>query len=225
MATKRPSRLDEIGEESRRRILDAAEELFAEKGVDRTSFVDIAERSGISRGSIPWHFKNKDGLILAVVERALSRDVALTRDSAEARTDTGSGDLDAVIESIKQWMRRPTAAMRYTVLAHALTVGGDVARSYREFNERRRKASRLIIEMNAPQALEAVEDPDGLAAVFNAAIIGLHVQWILDPSFDLDGGLDTLKSLIQRAQEAAERRGARKASRRRKEPASARKRP
>ena len=68
-----PRRIDEIGEESRRRILDAAEELFAERGFDRTSFVDIAKRSGISRGSIPWHFKNKDGLVMAVVERAVER--------------------------------------------------------------------------------------------------------------------------------------------------------
>jgi TetR/AcrR family acrAB operon transcriptional repressor len=44
MTSSSVRRIDEIGEESRRRILDAAEELFAEKGFDKTSFVDIATR-------------------------------------------------------------------------------------------------------------------------------------------------------------------------------------
>ncbi|MFE2383795.1 TetR/AcrR family transcriptional regulator [Streptomyces misionensis] len=50
-------RIDEIGDESRRRILDAAEELFSEFGFDSTSIAGTAERSGISRapsrGNVP----------------------------------------------------------------------------------------------------------------------------------------------------------------------------
>lgn len=198
MATQRMRRVDEIGEESRRRILDAAEELFAEKGVDRTSFVDIAERSGISRGSIPWHFKNKDGLVLAVVERALSRETAVAMPS-----DAGNRDLDAVFDSIQQWMHRPTAAMLYTVMAHALSTDGDVARSYREFNVRRRKAARRIVAQDSAVGAAAGADAEVLAAVLNGAFIGLHLQWILDPTVDLDAGLDALKRLIAPGQDHA----------------------
>ncbi|HEX7306763.1 helix-turn-helix domain-containing protein, partial [Lentzea sp.] len=57
----------------RHRILDAAEELFAERGFHRTSFMDIARRSGTGRGTIPWHFKNKHVLAMAVVQRAAER--------------------------------------------------------------------------------------------------------------------------------------------------------
>lgn len=94
-------RIDEIGEESRRRILDAAEELFAERGFDRTSFVDISERSGISRGSLPWHFKNKDGLVVAVFERAIDRVISPERyQSTPALVEPDGFDLDEVLRSV-----------------------------------------------------------------------------------------------------------------------------
>ena len=63
-------RMSEIGDESRSRILDAAETLFLEKGYDRTTLVDVGKLAGISYGSIPWHFQNKQGLLFAVAERA-----------------------------------------------------------------------------------------------------------------------------------------------------------
>jgi TetR/AcrR family acrAB operon transcriptional repressor len=61
--------MSEIGDESRQRLIDAAEELFVEKGYDNTTVVEIGERAGISHGSIPWHFGNKPGLLMAVVVR------------------------------------------------------------------------------------------------------------------------------------------------------------
>ena len=63
-------RMSEIGDESRTRILDAAEILFLEKGYERTTLVDVGKLAGISYGSIPWHFQNKQGLLFAVAERA-----------------------------------------------------------------------------------------------------------------------------------------------------------
>jgi hypothetical protein len=63
---REPTRADQL--ESRSISISAVAELSAEKGFCNTTFVDIAERSGISRGSIPWHFGNKAGLLKAVVE-------------------------------------------------------------------------------------------------------------------------------------------------------------
>ena len=54
---------------TRHQLLDAAECLFAEKGVSRTSLNDIALAAGASRGAIYWHFKNKADLFNAMMER------------------------------------------------------------------------------------------------------------------------------------------------------------
>ena len=49
-----------------RRILEAAYEVFAEKGYRGSSMREIAERSGIKAGSIYNHFKNKEEIFEAV---------------------------------------------------------------------------------------------------------------------------------------------------------------
>ncbi|WP_016914555.1 TetR family transcriptional regulator [Vreelandella stevensii] len=54
---------------TREALLDAAEEVFFEKGVARTSLEQIARHAGLTRGAVYWHFKNKGDLFMALVER------------------------------------------------------------------------------------------------------------------------------------------------------------
>ena len=56
---------------TRAAILDAAEAAFASNGYRRTRMEDVAERADVAVGSIYLHFGNKDGLYLALVERAV----------------------------------------------------------------------------------------------------------------------------------------------------------
>ncbi|AQA17979.1 hypothetical protein BST95_06730 [Halioglobus japonicus] len=54
------------------RILDAAEDLFAEKGYRATSLGDVADRVGIRSPSLYNHFRNKEALYQAVLERLIT---------------------------------------------------------------------------------------------------------------------------------------------------------
>lgn len=56
--------------EGARSIIEAAEELFANKGFAAVSLMDIAERAGVSKANIFHHFESKDGLYLAVLRSA-----------------------------------------------------------------------------------------------------------------------------------------------------------
>jgi len=58
------------GEESRRRILDATVEIAGERGYEGTSIKLVSARAGLPASSIYWHFKDKDELIAAVIERS-----------------------------------------------------------------------------------------------------------------------------------------------------------
>jgi AcrR family transcriptional regulator len=55
----------------RQQILQAAFEAFAESGYDKTTMDDIVKRSGLSKGTLYWHFKNKHDLLLATIEMAM----------------------------------------------------------------------------------------------------------------------------------------------------------
>jgi AcrR family transcriptional regulator len=65
---RRRTRAD--GELSRERILVAATEIAAERGYDGTSIALVSAKCGLPASSIYWHFKDKDDLIAAVIERS-----------------------------------------------------------------------------------------------------------------------------------------------------------
>ena len=62
-------RIVKEAEERRNEILDVAEELFASKGYDKTSTGDILERIGIARGTLYYHFRSKEDILDAMIER------------------------------------------------------------------------------------------------------------------------------------------------------------
>lgn len=58
---------------TRDRIVDKADQLFYEQGFEHTSFAQIAEALGISRGNFYYHFKTKDEILDAVIGHRLVR--------------------------------------------------------------------------------------------------------------------------------------------------------
>lgn len=81
-------------EETRRRILDAAETEFARKGYDGTRLRDVALSVGVHHALLHHYFKDKEGLFRAVVERAIegvsSKAFELLRTSGDIRALTVS---------------------------------------------------------------------------------------------------------------------------------------
>ena len=52
--------------QTRMHIINAARKVFAERGVSRTTFDQIATAAGVTRGAIYWHFANKSELFFAM---------------------------------------------------------------------------------------------------------------------------------------------------------------
>lgn len=61
----RPARQNNV----REAVMKAAETLFASKGFRATSIRDIAQAANANPGSVSYHFKSKDGLLLAIYRR------------------------------------------------------------------------------------------------------------------------------------------------------------
>lgn len=54
--------------ETRQRIQDVARELFAEKGVQRTSLQDIASQLGITKPALYYHFSSREDLVRSILQ-------------------------------------------------------------------------------------------------------------------------------------------------------------
>ncbi|MFB4322477.1 TetR/AcrR family transcriptional regulator [Priestia sp. BR_2] len=62
-------RIVKKAEERKNEILDAADTLFGQKGFDGTSTNDILEKVGIARGTLYHHFKSKEDIMDALIDR------------------------------------------------------------------------------------------------------------------------------------------------------------
>ncbi|GAA3733339.1 AcrR family transcriptional regulator [Spinactinospora alkalitolerans] len=67
---RKTNRRNQLSDETRRRLLDAATEIAAERGYDGTSLTLITKRSGLPASSVYWHFGSKDELLAAVIEHS-----------------------------------------------------------------------------------------------------------------------------------------------------------
>jgi len=84
---------------SRRAILDAAEQLFAQRGYDRASLGEIGRRAGVSAALPTYFFGGKEQLYAAVLERLLAeRERRLEPLAAAAEQFERTGELRPALE-------------------------------------------------------------------------------------------------------------------------------
>jgi AcrR family transcriptional regulator len=169
----------------RAQIVAAAIDTIAELGYAGASFARIAERLGISRGLISYHFAGKDDLIKQVVHEAAEEAKGYIRPRIFAES-TGPATLRAYIESNLAFMRDH----RNNVIAMT-----EIARSA----EGRRT---FYSDVDVADAVRALEhglsgfqtagqlrpdfDPHVMAIAIRAAIEAASPLLALDPEFDID---------------------------------------
>lgn len=170
--------------ETRESILDAAERVFFERGVSRTTLDQIARAAGVTRGAVYWHFHNKSDLFNAVVER-----VRLPMESAFYRvletTDTLE-DLERLCATALAEVHRDERLQRvYTVLLlkceYTEDMGSliereraakeDVTGSLTRFFSRLQKTGRII----------TATEPRVLALALYAYMLGVYTDYLRSP--------------------------------------------
>jgi AcrR family transcriptional regulator len=158
-------------------LLDAAEEIFARRGVSAAAIEEIASEAGFSRGAVYDHFGSKDELLLAVMERFIDRQlqqyvelgrqedpVAAARDAASLFRKTFSTDMVPLDLELR------TNALRHPGLRERLV------RADRRISE---ETARLVVQMVGEDAELAIP-PRDLADLGRAAVIGLLLYAAVD---------------------------------------------
>ncbi|WP_067856759.1 TetR/AcrR family transcriptional regulator [Nocardia shimofusensis] len=97
-------------EHTRSLLLDAAEEVFAERGFTAATLDDIAYTAGYTKGAIYKHFPTKEDLFLAVSDRHWRRYFDNFAEILLAGTEVGPRELDKVAQRWRELSRARGAA-------------------------------------------------------------------------------------------------------------------
>jgi len=115
------------GERTAQRIMDVAEELFAEKGYDGTSLRQIAEKAAIKQPGLYNHFAGKQALYEAVLFRALNPMAeALSRHMDTASSLREYTDLPAIITDLMHEHPRMAALFQRAMQGDSSSVGNQL---------------------------------------------------------------------------------------------------
>jgi len=169
----------EKSDASRERILAAATELFATRGYAGAGVDRLAERSGIAKTAIYYHFGNKEGLLAAVLERTATEWIEAIQQAARhagdpaARLDRALVGMRAMLEE-RPWIYK---------LFQILTL--EVAEEKPEIRETLQgiiRRARSAITEGIREALGVdLPDAEGVAGLLLAALDGISLGMQIDP--------------------------------------------
>jgi len=194
----KPRRRRSNGEASRKRILEAAAEIAAERGYEGTSIGLVSKHSGLPASSIYWHFKDKDDLIAAVIEHSFG----VWLDGAGEWAPRNPGEpvqqrVAALIESKAKTLLESSEFLRLGLML-ALERRAEEPSARRMFLSVRQEALRRTIAAcgeHFPELTEAEARQLGLLVV--AMIDGLFIANEIDGAgADLLGDSDLLAAAV-----------------------------
>ncbi len=176
---------------TRHLLLDAAERVFSEKGVSRTSLQDIAQAAGTTRGAIYWHFKNKADVFNAMMARiTLPMEEALQRlghnPGQQPLTELQRALLDALDKiATDERTRRvfEVATLKVEYVDELLAVKLRQLQTQQAVTQ---NIQRSLMDA-CVQSAQTMTVPAAIAAQgLHALVVGLIQTWLLEPkAFDL----------------------------------------
>jgi len=166
----------------RAQILDAAQGCFAKRGYHCATMDDLARASGLSKGSLYWHFHSKEDVLLALFDRTTEQILAAMRPE---RTD-GGGIFDVILGIGSRLLRELTADREVLgawleFFAHE-AVRKRLAAAYRES----RALLEGLLQVGVSRGEVAGESVPGMAVAITAAFEGLLLQAAVDADFDAE---------------------------------------
>ena len=172
--------LQQRGEETHARILEAGARAFAEEGYDGAGVAEICRRAGVSKGAFYHHFSSKQDLFLELLQRWLG---GLDDEVGELHSgrEPVPKELLAMTEQIRRVFNAagdqlPIFLEFWAQAAHDPTVWEATIEPYRRY---RAFFARMIGAGIAEGTLRPV-NPDTAARVIVSLAVGMVVQGLID---------------------------------------------
>ncbi len=197
---KRPGRPPGRGvaDATRERILEAAADVFADKGFHGTAVDDIVRASDSSKGAFYFHFPNKRGIFIALLDHLTGRLLERAEAAIAAEPDPVSR-LDAALRVIVRafGQRRRLARL---LLIEAAGLGHAVDERLLAVHERFTALIQRHLDAAVAEGSIAPQDTAIAACAWMGALNEVVVRWLLtgEPA-RLEDALPALRALLLRS--------------------------
>ena len=183
---------------TRRRLIEAAAGLFAERGYAASTVAAIGERAGVSRGLVNFHFTTKENLLHAVIEQLVA-ELEGEMFPAEAPGDPLQA-LALLVEAHHRFLTNQPerARLLFRLQAEALnpTLGVD---AFATLHQRWVQRTWPWWEQGlAAGQIDPSLDHNAITTLTIGALRGVALEWLLAPgAVDIDATYDhLLRSLL-----------------------------
>jgi len=171
-----------VTDERTSQIITAAEDVFTKKGFAEARMDDIAEETGLSKGTLYNYFKSKDDLIIAILDRIFQREFRVfdeTDFSNMNATETINLFVDTVAKDIRLMLRLMPIAYEFLALAFR---NKTVQKALKVYVNRYMNILVPIIENGIASGEFKEVDPKEVAITMGAILEGTILIWVYDKS-------------------------------------------
>jgi len=172
----------DVSEERKDQIMNAAEEVFSQKGFSDARMDDIADETGLSKGTLYLYYKSKDDLIIAILDRIFQREFKAfgTLDIANtSATEAIWGFAERTSNDIRRMMRLLPITYEFMGLAFRNKL---VQKAFKTYFNRYMEILIPIIQHGIDTGEFRPADTKEIALAMGAIMEGTLLLWVYDHS-------------------------------------------
>jgi AcrR family transcriptional regulator len=192
----------DVSEERKGQIMNAAEDVFAQKGFSNARMDDIAEETGLSKGTLYLYYKSKDDLIIAILDRIFQREFKAFENldfTSMSATDAIWTFTEKTSKDVKMMMRLLPITYEFMGLAFR---NKFVQKTFKAYLHHYLDLLMPIIQHGIDTGEFRSADAKEIAIAMGAVIEGTLLLWVydnslIDPEQHIRSGMKLLLEGVQ----------------------------
>ncbi len=173
--TRRTTAPRKRGDDTRAKIIDETVRCVVEEGFAAATAKHVAERAGVTWGVIQYHFGDRNGLLMAVVDDGVAK-LLESLSSADVSELTLRERIEVVVDTAWSCYSSPTSMAAFEIL-RAARWGESSRRHLLEMNAAIGQLGRLVTDDPANDGVPEVSWTALRGVVLAQMIVGVPVDW------------------------------------------------
>ncbi|MER0484567.1 TetR/AcrR family transcriptional regulator [Streptomyces sp. Edi2] len=183
----------------RRQLIEATIDLISTRGYPATSLSAIAERAGLSKAAVLYHFSSKDNLTRAALEQVMEQ----FRGHVGERVARAASPRDAIIAYVRAMIGYQQAHRRQVRVITEMLLddeGGTRLKTPGSHDTHGRwQALAALLTEGQEAGVFREFDVQTIALAIGGAIDGVIAHWLVHPELDLDAAAAELEEFTLNA--------------------------